>query len=111
MATSVKGDIVIVPFPFSDLTQAKRRPALVVANLKGYDLILCQITSKAIRDDYAIPLENTDFETGSLNQPSNIRPNRLFTADRGIILYKVGSLSSEKLQTAINKIIEILQTS
>jgi mRNA interferase MazF len=111
MATFVKGDIIIVPFPFSDLTQTKRRPALVVANLEGDDLILCQITSKAIRDDYAIPLENTDFETGSLNQPSNIRPNRLFTADRGIILYKVGSLSSKKLQATIDKIIEILLTS
>jgi mRNA interferase MazF len=46
MAGFVKGDVVIVPFPFSDLTQAKRRPALVVANLRGNDLILCQITSQ-----------------------------------------------------------------
>jgi mRNA interferase MazF len=111
MAAFVKGDVIIVPFPFSDLTQTKRRPALVVANLEGDDLILCQITSKAIRDAYAIPLNHNDFETGSLNQASNIRPNRLFTADQGIILYKVGSLSSEKLQTAIDKIVEILQTS
>jgi mRNA interferase MazF len=111
MATFVKGDIVIVPFPFSDLTQAKRRPALVVANLEGDDLILCQITSKAIRDTYAIPIESADFETGSLNQASNIRPNRLFTADQGIILYKVGSLGPDKLKASIDKIIEILQAS
>jgi mRNA interferase MazF len=45
MARFVKGDIVVVPFPFSDLTQAKRRPALVIAELKGNDVILCQITS------------------------------------------------------------------
>lgn len=41
----MKGDVVVVPFPFSDLTQAKWRPALVISALEGDDLILCQITS------------------------------------------------------------------
>jgi hypothetical protein len=45
----VKGDVVVVPFPFSDLAQAKRRPALVVAELEGDDRILCQITSRHFR--------------------------------------------------------------
>ena len=49
MAEFVKGDVVVVPFPFSDLTQAKRRPALVIATLEGDDLILCQITSQNCR--------------------------------------------------------------
>ncbi|MEG4289020.1 type II toxin-antitoxin system PemK/MazF family toxin [Microcoleus sp. C2C3] len=74
MAEFVKGDVVVVPFPFSDLTQAKRRPALVIANLAGDDLILCQITSQRIADRYAITLENSDFSEGGLNQTSNIRP-------------------------------------
>lgn len=50
-------------FPFSDLTRAKRRPALVVAELEGDDLILCQITSQNVRDKYAIPLKDEDFAT------------------------------------------------
>ena len=66
MARFVKGDIVVVPFPFSDLTHAKRRPALVLADLEGDDLILCQITSQQVRDKYAIDLADDDFETGSL---------------------------------------------
>jgi mRNA interferase MazF len=41
MERFVKGDVVVVPFPFSDLTQAKRRPALVIAELEGNDSILC----------------------------------------------------------------------
>ena len=45
MARFVKGDVVVVPFPFSDLSQSKRRPALVITELTGDDLILCQITS------------------------------------------------------------------
>ena len=105
----MKGDVVVVPFPFSDLSQAKRRPALVVSELEGDDLILCQITSQRIRDSYAIPLEDKDFETGGLRQKSNIRPNRLFTADQHIVLYKAGHLRAEKLTEVIRKIIEIVQ--
>lgn len=71
MATFVKGDVVIVPFPFSDLTQAKRRPALVVAGLQGDDLILCQITSQLVTDQYVIALLSDDFESGTLQQSSN----------------------------------------
>lgn len=109
MARFVKGNVVVVPFPFSDLTQAKRRPALVVAVLQGDDLILCQITSRLVLDQYAIPLETDDFSSGNLRQSSNIRPNRLFTADQQIILSKVGQLKFEKLDEAIMKIIGILQ--
>ncbi|MBI3961868.1 MAG: type II toxin-antitoxin system PemK/MazF family toxin [Deinococcus sp.] len=109
MAKFVKGDVVVVPFPFSDLTQAKRRPALVLAELEGDDLIRCQITSRAVRDRYALELEDSDFETGSLKQKSNIRPNRLFTADTRIVLYRVGRLKMEKVGGVITKVVEILQ--
>ena len=109
MATFVKGDVVIVPFPFSDLSQAKRRPALVVANLKGDDLILCQITSQTVSDDYAVAITNIDFSSGGLNRNSNVRPNRVFTADQGIILYKAGQLNIDKIKDVIDKIIDILQ--
>ena len=57
----VRGDVVVVPFPFSDLSRAKRRPALVVAELKGDDLILCQITSQQVKDEYSISLDDRDF--------------------------------------------------
>ena len=109
MARFVKGDVVVIPFPFSDLTSAKRRPALVVAELEGDDLILCQITSQRIKDKYAIPIENNDFETGSLRRRSNVRPNRIFTADRHIILRRVGHLRSEKTNEVVERIVDILR--
>lgn len=109
MAKFVKGDVVVVPFPFSDLTQAKRRPALVISKLEGDDLILCQITSQFIKDNYAISLTDKDFAKGSLKQQSNIRPNRIFTTDNHIVLYKVGSLKTEKLNEVIEKIVKIIQ--
>ena len=109
MAKFVKGDIVVIPFPFSDLSQSKRRPALVLTVLQGNDLILCQITSKSVKDNYAIPVDQNDFASGSLNQESNIRPNRLFTADNQIILYRIGNIKKIKLDQVINKIVEIIK--
>lgn len=109
MAKFVKGDVVIVPFPFSDLSEAKRRPALVVAELTGDDLILCQITSQAISDSYAISITNTDFLSGGLNRNSNLRPNRLFTADNSLIIYKAGTLKPKKLEEVIDQIISIFR--
>lgn len=100
--------MVVVPFPFSDLTQAKRRPALILAALAGDDFILCQITSRKVSDQYSVFIENSDFETGSLKQRSNIRPNRIFTADRHILIYRAGHLRQEKTEEVIRKIVEIL---
>jgi mRNA interferase MazF len=109
MERFIKGDVVVVPFPFSDLTAAKRRPALVIAELSGDDLILCQITSNKIMDSYSIELNYNNFESGNLNKTSNIRPNRIFTADKKILLYKVGHLKNEKISETIDKIISILK--
>ncbi len=108
MGQFVKGDVVVVPFPFSDLSTSKKRPALAVATLTGDDVILCQITSQTIRDGYAISLSSADFKTGTLHQDSNIRPNRLFTADSNIILYRVGELKPDKIKEVVAKIVEIV---
>lgn len=104
MEKFIKGDVVVIPFPFSDLSQNKRRPALVIADLKGDDLILCQITSKNVNDNYSMILKNSDFISGSLQTESNIRPNKIFTADKSIILYKIGQLKPSKLKQVINKV-------
>ncbi len=110
MARPVRGDVVVVPFPFSDLTQAKRRPALVLAELEGDDLILCQITSRAISDRYAVSLTDADFAQGGLRVESYVRPNRLFTADKAIVLYRVGSLARTKINEVVDRVISILRT-
>ncbi len=110
MARFVKGDVVVVPFPFSDLTQAKRRPALVLAELEGDDRIFCQITSQHVRDRYAVELDGADFEVGTLRQKSNIRPSRMFTSDIRIILYRVGQLKPDKVAKVIEGVMGILQS-
>jgi len=108
LARFVKGDVIVVPFPFSDLSQAKRRPALVVAAPGGDDIILCQITSQAVRDTLAVPLRRADFQSGGLRLESNVRPNRLFTADSALALYSVGHLTLPKLNEVVAAIVRIL---
>ncbi len=109
MEEFIKGDIVVIPFPFSDLSQLKKRPAIVITSFKGEDLILAQITSKNISDDYSIFLSQENFVEGKLTVDSNIRPNKLFTASKKLILYKIGSIKIDKLTQVINKIIEIIK--
>ena len=67
MEEFVKGDVVVLPFPFSDLSKSKKRPALVAAILEGDDMVLCQITSEARVDNHSIALASSDFKKGSLN--------------------------------------------
>jgi mRNA interferase MazF len=75
MGKFVKGEIVVVPFPFSNLSASKRRPALVLVDLPGDDLILCQITSQTVKDNMAILIDVTDVYNGTLNAQSNVRSN------------------------------------
>jgi len=110
MAGFVKGDVVVVPFPFSDLSQAKRRPALVAASLDGDDLILCQITSRQLHDRYSIPLIDSDMQTGGLERQSYIRPNRLFTADARLILYRIAHVRPEKAAEVTARIVELVSS-
>ena len=110
MGGFVKGDVVVVLFPFSDLSCAKKRPALVIAALDGDDVILCQITSQLKTDQYAISLIADNFSSGSLRRESNVRPNRLFTADTRIIQYRAGHLKDQAIEPVINRIIGILKT-
>ena len=108
MVKPLIGDIVVLPFPQTDLKVGKRRPAIVVADLKGDDLILCQITSQTRHQDgYSVPLTSTDFEQGRLGVDSYIRANRLFTVDRSVILYVAAKVNDRKLNDARVKIREL----
>ena len=104
MGKSLIDEVVVLPFPQTNLQVGKRRPALVVADLAGDDLILCQITSQARSDGYSVPLVHADFEQGRLAVDSFIRPNRLFTVEQSVILYTAGKVSDSKLKEVRAKI-------
>ena len=105
----VKGDVVVLPFPFSDLSASKRRPAVVVAQGEYGDTILCQITSKPKKGSEAVELKDKDFLKGKLKITSYVRPRKIFTADLGLILYKAGEIKKEKIKEIEDTICKIMK--
>jgi mRNA interferase MazF len=105
MVKPVAGEIVVIPFPRTD--SGKRRPALVIADLPGADLILCQITSRAHSDAFAVPLTKSDCERGGMDQPCFIRPQRLFSVEQHIILHSVGKVTAEKFDEVFKRVREL----
>jgi mRNA interferase MazF len=111
VVTPTAGAVVLVPFPFSDLSQTKLRPALVLARAGRGDWILCQITSNPYGDTDAIEMRDDNFQTGSLRVISYARPGKLFTANESLIVAHVGKLKTEALKQVIEAVIDTLQTS
>jgi mRNA interferase MazF len=100
--------VIPVPFPFSDLSQAKLRPAVVLADVGRGDWILCQITSNPYGDPQAIVLADASFDAGTLRVTSYARPGKLFTANHELMVGQVGSLKYEALKDIVNAVVNIL---
>jgi mRNA interferase MazF len=109
MERFIKGDVVVIPFPFSDLSDIKKRPALVLSDLPGDDILLCQITSQPHNEATALILTSAHFVSGSLPVSSFIRPTRIFTADKGIIIRKAGVISRALMDSVTDCIISLLK--
>lgn len=107
MGSFTKGSVVLVPFPFSDLSQAKMRPAVVLVDAGRGDYVLCQVTSKPYSDPGAIKIAENDFEEGSLRVVSYARPAKLFTAHEDLFFSCVGKLSKTKSNEIIDSIIQL----
>ena len=107
MERFVKGDIVVIKFPFTDSSESKKRPALVSANTKDENLILCQITSQERPDPDIITITAKDFRQGQLREISFVRPTILFRVHSSRIEYKICQLKQDKMKTIENKFCEI----
>ncbi len=104
MERLVKGDIVVVHFPFSDLSSSKKRPALVIGSLAGSEYLLCQITSNSFAKQEEISLKSIDFINGKLKKDSLIRFTKLFTSKSTLIEYLVGKITPQKMTEITNNI-------
>ena len=103
-------DVVLIPFPYSDLTGSKKRPALIISNEKineSQDRICCLITTKAHQDDLLILKDS--FEFGKLPFKSFVKPHRIFTINEKIILKKLCTLNKEFHNKVFNRINEFLK--
>jgi mRNA interferase MazF len=110
MAAFASAEVILLPFPFSDLSASKLRPALLLADAKRGDWVLCQITSKPYSDDSAIALSATDFEQGSLERVSFVRPSKLFTANESLFQRTVGRVSDASRARVVAAIVALLQS-
>ncbi|MBM4042365.1 MAG: MazF family transcriptional regulator [Planctomycetes bacterium] len=111
MVTPTAGSVVLVPFPFSDLSQAKLRPAIVLAEAGRGDWILCQVTSNPYGDPNSIQLTGADLASGSLQLVSYARPGKLFTANQGLMTIEVGKLGMDPLRRVIRAVQHLLARS
>lgn len=110
MVSPSAGGIVLVPFPFSDLSQAKLRPAVALADAGRGDWILCQVTSNPYDDARAVHLPPASFGSGSLRSDSYARPGKLFTASRELMVAEVAVLSPEARERLIDAVVRILRS-
>jgi mRNA interferase MazF len=109
MVAPTAGAVVLVRFPFSDLSQTKLRPAVVLASAGRGDWILCQVTSNPYGDTHAITLEDTSFTTGSLRILSYARPSKLFTANQELIVSEIASLKPQSLKQIVDAVVDLLR--
>jgi mRNA interferase MazF len=103
------GGIVLVPFPFSDLSQAKLRPAVVLADAGRGDWVLCQVTSNPYGDPRAVRLTASSFRSGALRAESYVRPGKLFTASSELMVAEVAVLTTDARQDVVEAVVAILR--
>ncbi len=104
MVVPSAGELVLVPFPFSDLSQSKLRQAVCLAAAGRGDWVRCQVMSNPYGDPLALPLGEGDFSSGGLRVTSFARPGKLFTANSGLIVRSVGRLSPASFSRVLSAV-------
>ncbi|MEK6757921.1 MAG: type II toxin-antitoxin system PemK/MazF family toxin [Nanoarchaeota archaeon] len=107
-----QGEIVVVPFPFSDLSSIRQRPVLILSknvDIKtSEDLITCGITSNIKNAPHSILIENKDLAKGNIPVKSRIKIDKIFTLDKDIIIKKVAQINKETLAKVKKEFIQLV---
>ena len=98
-------DIVLIPFPHTNLKEFQMRPALVLSrkqyNINNNDFICCALTSDPKKFYYGIPISNKDLDFGNLNFESVIIPSKVFTSHKSSIIKRLGRININKSREVI----------
>ena len=104
--------IILMPFPYTDLSGVKKRPSLVVSstdfNSRNDDVICCLITSNPEDSQHSIRINNKDMENGYLEFDSKVKPYRIFTINKKLIYKVLGRLNSAKSKMIAEEIHKIM---
>ncbi|MGL4618276.1 type II toxin-antitoxin system PemK/MazF family toxin [Chroococcidiopsis sp.] len=109
-----KGDIVLAPFPFTDLQQTKLRPAIVIwADSNNQDATLCFISSQSLSNlgigEFVIDSSDSEFAGTGLKVSSKVRVTRIVTLERRLITRRLGKLGSNQIQQLNTAMIQAFQ--
>ena len=92
-----RGELVMIPVPYTDLSATKKRPVLVISNnkynAKSQDMIVAAVTSNVFQQGIAIT--NAAMEQGQLPKPSIIRSDKIYTLNQGIVAKRIGCVKAE----------------
>lgn len=109
----MQGDLLLVPFPFSDQSGRKVRPVIVVSNndFNDYsgDVIVVGVTSNLSKDKYTLSLSNNDLKEGKLFSLCCIKVENILRLEKGLIIKKIGTISRKKLGDIISVLNDILK--
>lgn len=105
-----QGDIIFIPFPFTNLQETKKRPALIISNnnSKGSNYIVAKITSNLKEADYSYLLSLSMID-GNLKFKSEVRTDEIFTINESIIIRKICSVKPSVLKEIIQQVITHLK--
>ena len=99
-----RGDLLLVPFPFTDLSATKRRPVLSLTGADGYgDFIALPVTSRP-QAEHGLPITAADLIDGSLPAASWIRTNRVVTLNGGLVVKMIGRVSERIVVAAVGQL-------
>jgi len=107
-----QGEIIIVPFPFSDLSSIKQRPVLILSknidNEKVEDIITCGITSNVKDSKYSVLIKNEDLIEGEVPKISRVKVDKLFTISQDIVKKKVGRINKETFEKVKSEFVKLI---
>lgn len=105
-------ELVLLPYPFSDIEGSKVRPALVISNnffnKKGKDCIMVPLTTIIKDEPYSIIINQQDLNSGKLLKPSRIRIDKIFNIEKNLVIMKIGTVNNKILENVKQEIIKIL---
>ena len=107
-----QGDILIVPFPFSDLRGTKQRPVLVISkteyNDNGDDIITCGLTSNLKDSEYSVLIDNNNLSEGEIPIKSRIKVDKLFTLEKSIVKKKIAKINKEIMEKVKKEFLDLV---
>jgi mRNA interferase MazF len=107
-----QGEILLISFPFSDLSTTKRRPVLVLSkkshNDKSDDFVCCGITSNLQNKKFSIILSSSDLQHGEIPKTSRIKFNKIFTLEKRLAMRKLGQINERMLKKIQESLIDLL---